>query len=116
MKLIPKRDLNLDGWTYGEWTQYVAFLGDDSAQCCRRAQLPTLLSMLGCFLFAIVLLCRVFFGPFGTAGWFLLWTAGAMQSLIAVEILTGSLWMRMLGPVCPRMDDGGFYRLFPGEE
>ena len=115
MRLIPKNDLRLDDWTYGDWTQFVAFLPGNRAQCCRRAWLPTILSMIGCGLFVAMVLGLLFIGPPNGAGLFLFWLAGAFQAMIAIELATRSLWMIMLGPVMTVNDDGGFYRLFPGE-
>jgi hypothetical protein len=45
--------LKYDNWSYGDWRQYVAFLDDGSAICCRIASLPTILAMFGFALLAL---------------------------------------------------------------
>lgn len=47
MMIVRRSDLKVDGWTYGDWRQYVAFLPDGSAICCRIAGWPSGLAMVG---------------------------------------------------------------------
>lgn len=51
-----KVKLQTDGFTYGEWRQYVAFLPDKTAVCCRYALLPTYLMVIGVVLLSLPLM------------------------------------------------------------
>jgi hypothetical protein len=58
--LIIHRDrakLQMDGKTYGDWRQYVAFLDDGSAVCCRISGVPATLAMIGFILLFIAAMC-----------------------------------------------------------
>lgn len=45
--------LQKDNWTGGDWTQYVAFLDDGSAICCRMSGIPVTLAMIGFVLLSL---------------------------------------------------------------
>lgn len=114
MFLAPKRDLFLDGWTYGDWQQFIVMLPGDMAQCCKRAWTPTVLSAIGLLLLTTLILAMLV-GDLNTIGWAALWFAGMLQAPVVVEILTGSIFVVPLGPEMHRSPDGSFYRIFPCE-
>jgi hypothetical protein len=115
MTLVRKSELWLDGFTYGDWKQYCYPVGKDAVQCCRRAQWPTFMSIAGVILFATMAMGTIAFGPPTDAAWFLFALSGALNAPVFIELAMQRLFVVDLGPTCPRMDDGGFYRLFPGE-
>jgi hypothetical protein len=45
--IIRREALKVDGWTYGDWRQYVAFLDNGDACCVRISALPFVLAMVG---------------------------------------------------------------------
>lgn len=60
--IIRKQALREDGWTYGDWRQYVANRDDGSVQCCKHSQLPLLPLIIGICLLEMVALA-VFMTP-----------------------------------------------------
>ncbi len=42
-----RNKLQVDGWTYGDWRQYVAFFPNDTARCVKIAEMPAILAMIG---------------------------------------------------------------------
>ena len=51
---VHREHLHEDGWTYGDWRQYVAFRANGSAVICRLSELPSYLGMLGFGLLLVV--------------------------------------------------------------
>lgn len=46
-RIVRRSSLQVDGFTYGDWRQYVAFLDDGTAICCRISTLPATLAIVG---------------------------------------------------------------------
>lgn len=60
--LIRKRALHRDGWTGGNYTQYIADRDDGSKQPCKGSMIPFVMLMIGLVLLELVA-CVVFLTP-----------------------------------------------------
>lgn len=64
--IIKRKALFEDGWTYGDWRQYVAWRDDGTASCVRMSRLPGYLSLLGVCLLSLA--ATVVFADWSTGG------------------------------------------------
>lgn len=52
-----------DGWTYGDWRQYVAWKDKDTAACVRMSRLPFILGLVGTCLVLVVTMAVMSVAP-----------------------------------------------------
>ena len=115
--LIIKRDaLKRDGWTYGDWAQYVAFRDDGTAACVRMSQLPAIFGMLGLALVATMTwLCLDPSIPPGAIIWprayAMLAVGFAMVGFSLLFTVTRWKLVKVVGKVTRRLD-GSYWRDF----
>lgn len=105
--LFLSRDHWKDGWTYGDWTQFVARRPDGSVQPCRVSGLPFFMTIIGVFaLFPAI--CGVIFELQGLDIYWgrVVWTTTAGFGLLLPALL---LWLgpwTLMTAVAPRSYDG----------
>lgn len=111
--LIRKSDMWLDGWTYGDWRQYISRRADGALQPCRISNIPAFLMLLGVFcLFPVITaLIMVLAGAAGDIYWerLIVVTTVGMLMLGTGGFLSTGPW-RLVTAVGPRSYDG--YRHF----
>lgn len=111
-----RNKLQVDGFTYGDWRQYVAFFPDNSARCCRVSSLPATIAMVG-MLFFLMAVCGVLvaLGAEGTLANIIwprvLWTAAIGLMLWIPWAITWFTPWRLMVTVSERMmpDERGVY-------
>lgn len=109
-----RNKLQADGWTYGDWRQYVAFFPDNSARCCRASTLPMSLAMFG-LAFAALPVMAVFMAYQGVpVAWpNVICTALAGLAMLVPEVVTWLTPWRLMVPVSKKMmpnEDGHYLR------
>lgn len=103
-------DYWLDGFTYGDWRQYVARRPDGSLQPCRVSDLPFFLGMMGFFalfpaIFAVIFLWQ------GLDPAKIAWERAAVSAVVGIVMMIplAICWTtpwELMTAVAPRSYDG----------
>lgn len=117
--IVRGEALKVDGWTYGDWRQYVAFLDNDEAVCVRHSDLTLFLAMIGLVLLALAGFCVWVWASMDMP---LLWGRLAALTLIGF-VLIGPERVRWLTPwrlvvvvgLTKKKEGDGWYRLLGDE-
>lgn len=108
-----------DGWTYGDWRQYIARRPDGALQCCRVSGVPFFVAVLG-----LVLVALAMTGGFvglqdpDAVHWPRIIAMGALGTLaLTVPLLMHWHGICLMVSVGPRQyeKDGHFRRIFNHE-
>ena len=108
--LFLSRDHWEDGWTYGDWRQYIARRPDGALQPCRVSGLPVFLMLLGGF--AMFPLMATIFAvlsgvPTDDFVWFRIGVAtGVGVTLMLPSIILSMTRWRLMTAVAPRSYNG----------
>ena len=114
--IIRRQALSQDSWTYGDWRQYVAFLDNDEAVCCRGSSLPFNLLLTGIVLIALAGMGTwvALAAPAVPVYWWRIFavaaTGFAMTGVQFVVWFTDWRLMVMVSQKMPRKDDGTWER------
>lgn len=115
--MFVKRDqMKVDGFTYGEWRQYVAFLDDAerSAYCVRFSGLPPIMGVIG-FTLSMVPLMAAYLAFEGVeVNWPYAFTMLGISSILMIPLLlrlvtSYRLVVKVSGKMLPK-DDGSYER------
>lgn len=88
--------LQEDSWTYGDWKQYVAFINDHTAVCCRASLAPTIWGSIG-FSILLAILLIVINMPHSMIDWvnlaIITFVGFALLGPAFIELVTPWRWM-----------------------
>lgn len=113
--IIKRRALFADGWTYGDWRQYVAWRDDGSACLVRMSNLPLFASLVGVF-FLLAAGCGTWLkveAPDAIVGWGKLFGYACLGfALVAPLLITWLTQWRLCVIVgrAVRRADGSYWR------
>lgn len=108
--------LQRDSWTHGDWRQYVAFLDDGSAICCRISGLPATLAVAGFIILALAGMGFLTAGMGVPVYWWRIYAFAFVGfALLGPWLITWFTPWRMIVPVSEKMvadENGSYWRHF----
>lgn len=118
--IVRAAALQEDGWTYGEWRQFVAYLDNGQAVCCRHARWPFYAFLSGLLLLATIAVATWANHTQGVPLYWgrVYWAAVLAFALTGPQLLfslTGWRCVARVGPYMDREPDGTYRRNFFGD-